>query len=113
MTYIAWPTIQPDQFLPIFLYASFVLVFGALYAALITAGKMGFYRNLTLPLGYVMWGAQAWCLYALSELIQANAFTYKVLAITMIAYLFVPHLYFQLIDQSEKRHHEEESHESA
>ncbi|WP_294946478.1 hypothetical protein [Sulfurivirga sp.] len=113
MTYIAWPTIQPDQFLPIFLYASFVLVFGALYAALITAGKMGFYRYLTLPLGYAMWGAQAWCLYALSVLIQANAFTYKVLAITMIAYLFVPHLYFQLIDQSETRHQEEESHESA
>ncbi|WP_287962543.1 hypothetical protein [Alcanivorax sp.] len=104
---LVWPTIQPDQFLPIILYASFVLIWGAAYAALITVAKMGLWPRITYPAGYLTWGLQAWCLYELSVLIQANAFTYKVLAVTLIAYLFVPHLYFRLIDHSEQRYEQE------
>ncbi len=104
MEYIVWPTIQPAQFLPIFIYATLVIVFGAMYAGMVTAARMKFYPRFLMVAGYAMWGLQGWSLYELSVLIQANAFTYKVLVITMIAYLFVPHIYFHLIDSSEKRY---------
>ncbi len=104
MEYIEWPTIQPAQFLPIFIYATLVIVFGAMYAGMVTAARMKFYPRFLIVAGYAMWGLQGWSLYELSVLIQANAFTYKVLVITMIAYLFVPHIYFHLIDSSEKRY---------
>jgi hypothetical protein len=37
-------------------------------------------------------------------LIQSNHFTMKVLMVTMVAYLFVPHLYFYLITAADRRY---------
>ncbi len=103
------PEIAPDQFLPIFVVSTLVLLFGVGYAAIITLSKMGFFSKKWHVAGYLMWALQAYSLYALSVMIQSNHFTSKVLMVTMVAYLFIPHLYFYLIEESEKRYEEPDS----
>ena len=100
------PEIAPEMFLPIFVVSTLVLVFGVGYAALITLAKMGYFSKKWMSLGYLFWALQTYCLYDLSVMIQSEDFTSKVLMVTMIAYLFIPHLYFQLIEDSEKRYEE-------
>ena len=103
------PEIALDQFLPIFIVSTLVLLFGVGYAAIITLSKMGFFSKKWHPVGYLMWALQAYSLYELSVLIQSNHFTSKVLMVTMVAYLSIPHLYFYLIEQSEKRYENSDS----
>jgi len=98
------PEIALDMFLPIFVISTLVLVFGVAYAALITLAKMGYFSKKWMNLGYLFWALQTYCLYTLSVWIQSEPFTSKVLMITMVAYLFIPHLYFRLIEDSEKRY---------
>ena len=98
------PEIAIDQFLPIFVELTLVLVFGVVYAAVITLSKMGYFSKKWMPVGYLFWALQTYCLYDAAVLIQSNPFTLKVLMVTMVVYLFVPHLYFYLIDESEKRY---------
>jgi len=98
------PEIAPDQFLPIFIVATLVLVFGVGYVAIITLAKMGFFSKKWQIVGYLMWALQTLSLYELAVLIQSNHFTTKVLLVTMVAYLFIPHLYFRLISESEERY---------
>jgi hypothetical protein len=99
-----WPEIAPDQFLPIFIIATLVLVFGVGYAAIITLAKMGYFSKKWMAVGYLFWGLQTLSLYELAVLIHSNHYTTKVLLVTMVAYLFVPHLYFYLVSESEKRY---------
>ncbi len=99
-----WPELAPDQFLPIFIVATLVLIFGVGYAAVITLSKMGYLSKKLAPLGYLFWVLQTASLYKLSLMIHSNHFTTKVLMVAMIAYLFVPHLYFYLITESERRY---------
>ena len=101
------PEIAPEMFLPIFVVSTLVLVFGVGYAAIITLSKMGYFSKKWMSLGYLFWALQTYCLYDLSVMIQSEPFTSKVLMITMIAYLFILHLYFQLIEDSEKRYEEQ------
>ncbi len=98
------PEIALDQFLPIFIESSLVLVFGAAYAAVVTLAKMGFFSKKWIPVGYLFWALQTYFLYDFAVLIQSNDFTMKVLMVTMIVYLFIPHLYFHIISESEKRY---------
>ncbi len=100
------PEIALDQFLPIFIESTLVLVFGVGYAAVITLSKMGYFSKLWIPIGYLFWALQTYFLYDLSILIHSNNFTSKVLMVTMFAYLFIPHLYFYLISESDKRYEE-------
>jgi hypothetical protein len=103
------PEIAPDQFLPIFVVSTLVLVFGVGYAAVITLSKMGYFSKKWQYVGYLMWALQVLSLYELGVLIQSNHFTNKVLMVTMIAYLFIPHLYFHLISESNKRYEDVDS----
>lgn len=103
------PEIALDQFLPIFVESTLVLVFGVGYAALITLSKMGFFSKKWMSLGYLFWALQTYCLYDFSILIQSDPFTTKVLMVTMIAYLFIPHLYFFLIEEADKRYDSEKN----
>jgi len=98
------PEIAPEMFLPIFIVSTLVLVFGVVYAGTVTLAKMGFFSKKWINFGYLFWALQTYCLYDLSVMIQSEPFTSKVLMVTMIAYLFVPHLYFQLIADSEDRY---------
>jgi hypothetical protein len=101
---IVRPEIAPDMFLPIFVISTLVLIFGVGYAALITLSKMGYFSKKWMKLGYLFWALQTYSLYQLSVWIQSEPFTSKVLMITMVAYLFIPHLYFKLIEDSDKRY---------
>ena len=105
---IVRPEIALDQFLPIFIESSLVLVFGVAYAATITLSKMGFFSKSWMPLGYLFWALQTYFLYDFAVLIQSNEFTMKVLMITMFVYLFIPHLYFHLVSESTKRYEDSE-----
>ena len=98
------PEIAPDEFLPIFVVSTLVLLFGVGYAAWITLSKMEFLPKKFIHVGYIFWALQTYCLYKLSILIQSNQFTTKVLMVTMVAYLFIPHLYFRLVSESDKRY---------
>ncbi len=106
---IVRPEIAPEMFLPIFVVSTLVLVFGVGYAALITLAKMGYFSKKWMSLGYLFWALQTYCLYDLSVMIQSEAFTTKVLMVTMVAYLFIPHLYFRLIEDSDRRYDSEDS----
>jgi len=101
---IVWHNIAPSEFLPIFVVSTLVLVFGVGYAAIITLSKMGYFNKKWQLLGYIFWALQTYCLYEMSILIHSSHFTSKVLMVTMIAYLFIPHLYFYLVDESDKRY---------
>ena len=101
-TLIMRPEIAIDQFLPIFIESSLVLVFGVGYAAIITLSKMGYFSKKWMPVGYLFWALQTYFLYDFAVMIQSNHFTMKILMVTMVVYLFVPHLYFHLITESEK-----------
>jgi len=98
------PEIAIDQFLPIFVESTLVLVFGVAYAAVITLSKMGYFSKKWMPIGYLFWALQTYFLYDFAILIQSNHFTVKVLMVTMLAYLFIPHLYFYLISASDARY---------
>ena len=104
---IVRPEIAPDMFLPIFTISTLVLVFGVAYAATITLAKMGYFSKKWMNLGYLFWALQTYSLYLLSVWIQSEPFTSKVLMVTMLAYLFIPHLYFRLIEDSDRRYDSE------
>jgi len=103
------PEIALDQFLPIFVESTLVLVFGVGYAAIITLAKMGYFSKKWIPVGYLFWALQTYFLYDFSVLIQSNHFTLKVMMVTMVAYLFVPHLYFYLISAGDARYDSEDN----
>jgi len=50
---IVRPEIALDQFLPIFVESTLVLVFGVAYAAVITLSKMGYFSKKWMPVGYL------------------------------------------------------------
>jgi hypothetical protein len=101
---IVRPEIAVDMFLPIFIVSTLVLIFGVIYAGSITLAKMGYISKKFEFLGYLFWALQTYSLYKLSIFIQSEPFTTKVLMVAMVVYLFVPHLYFRLIEDSEKRY---------
>jgi hypothetical protein len=101
---IVRPEIALDQFLPIFVESTLVLVFGVAYAAVITLSKMGYFSKKWMPVGYLFWALQTYFLYDFAMLIQSNHFTVKVLMVTMLAYLFIPHLYYYLISAGDARY---------
>ncbi len=109
---INMPQLAPGDFLGIFVAATLVLLLGVGYAALITLSKMEFIPRKWQPFGYLFWIAQAYALYDLSVRIHSNPFTIKVLAVAMIIYLFAPHLYFYLVDESEKRYEQTDNGQS-
>jgi len=102
------PEIALDQFLPIFIESSLVLVFGVGYAAVITLSKMGFFSKKWMPVGYLFWALQTYFLYDFAIMIQSNQMTLKILMVTMLAYLFIPHLYFYLITAADERYDPED-----
>jgi len=101
---IAMAPIAAGEFLGIFVVATLVLVFGVGYAAMITLSKMGFLSKRWMPFGYFFWILQTYSLYDLSVRIHSSPFTFKVLMVAMMTYLFAPHLYFYLVEQAEKRY---------
>lgn len=101
---IVRPEIALDEFLPIFLASSFVLLFGLFYVAIYTLVKMEKLKNIYQPFAYVFWVLQTYCMYYVATTIQSNAFTIKALMVTMVCYLILPHLYYYINQRAEERY---------
>ncbi len=98
------PVIAINDFLPIFVSAAFILIFGLFYAGIVTMIKMKKMKKVYYILAYFFWGLQIYCTYFLTMTIHSQPFTVKAMIVAMIAYLSVPHIYFYLITKSEQRY---------
>ena len=101
---IVRPEIALDDFLPIFLASSAVLLFGLFYVAIYTLVKMEKLKSIYQPFAYVFWVLQTYCMYYVAVTIQSNHFTIKALMVTMVCYLILPHLYYYLNTRAEQRY---------
>ncbi len=103
---IVRPEIAVGDFLPIFLSSTFVLLFGLFYVAIFTLVKMGYLGRLYMPLAYAFWVAQIYSTYFMTDRMHSEPFTQKVMMVTMVGYLILPHLFYYLytgsIDKYEK-----------
>lgn len=95
------PDIALDDFLPIFLSSSLILIFGAIFVAIYTLVKMGYLKKIYMPLGYIFWILQSYCMYYIAIKLQVGPLVAKILVIVMIAYLTLPHLYYYLNKKAE------------
>ena len=100
--HIIRPEIALDDFLPIFVSSTLVLVFGFFYVATYTLVKMKTIKSFYMPFAYLFWMIQAYCMYYFAMKIGSESFTIKVLMFAMFAYLFVPHLYYKFLVNSER-----------
>jgi len=98
------PEIPLEQFLPIFLASSAVLLFGLFYVAIYTLVKMRLLKNIYMPFAYFFWCLQTYCLYYVIDAFGSDPFTMKVLMIAMFGYLVLPHLWYYLNLRSEERY---------
>ena len=98
------PIIEAQDFLPIFVSASLILVFGLFYASIITLVKMHILSKKYDILAYLFWGLQVYSTYFMTEKMHSQPFTVKAMVIAMFAYLMVPHIYYYLITKSEERY---------
>jgi hypothetical protein len=100
----ARPEIALDDFLPIFLSSSFVLVFGVMFVGIYTLVKMELIKGYFMPFAYLFWALQAYCMYFMAVTIQVGPFLEKILMIAMIAYLTLPHLYYYLNQRADEKY---------
>ncbi len=98
------PEIALNDFLPIFLSSSFVLLFGLFFVAIYTLVKMNVLKKVYMPIAYLFWGLQAYCMYFMAHKIGSEPFTVKVLMSTMVAYLTLPHLYYYLNQKAHEKY---------
>ncbi len=102
--YLNLPEIPLDQFLPIFLSSSFVLLFGLFFVAIYTLVKMEYLKPIFMPFAYFFWVLQVYCLYYVAVALGSDQFTVKALFMAMIGYLVLPHLWYYLNQRSEERY---------
>jgi len=100
------PEIALDDFLPIFISSSLVLVFGGFYVGIYTAVKVKILKNWAMPLAYVFWLLTVYCLYIMGSLMHVGEFTTKALVVAMVGYLLLPHAVYYMQNQV----HEENEH---
>ena len=99
-----------DDFLPIFIYSTLVLVFGGFYVGIYTAVKVKVLKNWTMPLAYVFWLMTSYSLYKMGSLMHINEFTAKALVVAAIGLLLLPHAFYYMQHQvHEENEHEPES----
>ena len=98
------PEIPVDQFLPIFLASSAVLLFGLFYVAIYTLVKMELIKKIYMLGAYFFWFLQTYCLYYVATALGSDSFTVKILVLAMVGYLVLPHLYYYLNKKAENRY---------
>jgi len=95
-----------NDFLPIFIYSSLVLVFGGFYVGIYTAVKTKLLKKWTMPIGYLFWLLTLYCLYTMGDLMHVNEFTAKALVVAAIGLLLLPHAVYYMQNEV----HEENEH---
>ncbi len=98
------PEIAVGDFLPIFLSASFILLFGLFYVAIFTLVKMGYLGRLFMPVAYLFWVAQIYSTYFMTDRMHSEPFTQKAMMIAMVGYLILPHLFYYLYTGSVQKY---------
>ncbi|MFA6761073.1 MAG: hypothetical protein WCR69_08535 [Sulfuricurvum sp.] len=98
--------IAVDDFLPIFISSTLVLIFGGLYVGVYTAVKASVIRSIYMPLGYIFWVVCAYNMYLMGSLMKVNELTAKALIVAAIGLLMIPHAIYFMQD----RVHEENEH---
>ena len=98
------PVIAIADFMPIFISAGLILLFGSFYAGITTLVKMHKLKKVYMFSAYLFWFMQLYCAYFLTMKIHSQPFTVKAMIVAMIAYLMVPHIYYYLITKSEERY---------
>ena len=98
------PEIPIEDFLWVFLSGGLVIFLGVFFVGIYTLVKMGKLKAIYMPFAYIFWALQAYCLYYLSTVIQSEPFTKKILVVAMIGYLILPHLYYHLMVEADKRY---------
>ena len=98
------PEIPIEDFLPIFLSSSAVLLFGLFYVAIYTLVKMGYLKKIFMPFAYIFWVLQTYCLYYVATALNNDPFNVKALMMAMVGYLILPHLWYYLNQKSEERY---------
>ena len=103
-SFLNLPEIPLDQFLPIFLSSSAVLLFGLFYVAIYTLVKMELIKKIYMPFAYLFWFLQTYCLYYVINALGSDGFTVKALMMAMVGYLILPHLWYHLNQRAEERY---------
>lgn len=101
------PIIETSDFLGVFLSGAFVIIFGALYAVIVTLVKLKKLKKGYMLLAYLFWGLQVYSMFYLGIKIHSKPFTFKAMMIVMIAYLIMPHIYYLIISKSNERYSDE------
>ena len=102
--YLNMPQLAPGDFLPIFTSATLVMIFGIVFVGLYTFAKMEKIPAYFQYVGYLAWFGCAYSLYLLSTLVGSGDFTRKVLMLTMVAYLILPHFIYFLMQETHEQH---------
>jgi len=100
------PEIALDDFLPIFVSSTLVLVFGGFYVGIFTAVKVKLLKPWTMSIAYLFWSLTAYCLYLMGSLMHVGEFTAKSLVVAAIGILIVPYAVYYMQNQV----HEENEH---
>jgi len=87
-----------DDFLPIFLSSTFVLIFGAVYVGFYTAVKAKILGVWAQPLAYVFWGLSAYMMYMMATLMHMSDLMQRILGMATLAYLILPHVIYYMMD---------------
>ncbi|MBE0513871.1 hypothetical protein [Sulfurimonas sp.] len=95
-----------DEFLPLFIASTLVLVFGGFYVGIYTAVKVKLLKNWAMPFSYLFWILTAYCLYLMGSYMHVNDFTAKALVVAALGILILPHAVYYMQD----RVHEENEH---
>ena len=95
-----------DDFLPIFVSSSLVLVFGGIYVGLYTAVKVEYLKKWWMVLAYIFWMLTAYCLWLMGDLMMVGEFTKKALVVAAIGLFLLPHAVYYM----QNKVHEENEH---
>lgn len=94
------PEIALGSFFPIFLSSAFVIILGLFYIGIFTLVKIDRLKSIWMPVAYVFWLAQTFCLYYLGILIKSEPFTQYVLMAAMVGFLVIPHFIYFLLEKT-------------
>jgi hypothetical protein len=95
-----------DDFLPIFVSSTLVLIFGGFYVGIYTAVKVNILKKWAMSFAYLFWVMTAYCLYLMGSLMHVNELTAKALIVAAIGLLLIPHAVYYMQDHV----HEENEH---
>ena len=94
------PEIPLDDFFYVFLSSALVILLGLGYVGIYTLVRISKLKKYWMPMAYVSWVAQTYCLYYLGVLLQVEQFTQNVLFGAMVGFFIIPHFIYFLMEKT-------------